>query len=172
MAAVEYQNIRDIIPLLYEKGEVPNLLILEGITDVRNVGAIARSAEVLGAHALVFPLSHSAEINEDAIKTSAGALLSIPLCREKNLLRTIEYLKESGVHIISSSLDGDKNIFEIDMNIPQAIIIGSEQNGVSDDLIKASDATFKIPQSGRTDSLNVSVAAGIILYESVKQRKI
>ncbi len=171
ISAVEYQNIRDIIPLIYERGETPNILILEGITDVRNVGAIARSAEVLGAHAIVFPLSNSAEINEDAIKTSAGALLSIPLCRESNLFKTIDYLKESGFHIICSALDGDTNIFEIDMTGPLATIIGSEQKGVSSELIKKSDKTFKIPQLGKTDSLNVSVASGIILYECIKQRR-
>ncbi len=170
MAAVEYQNIRDILPLIFEKGETPNLLILEGITDVRNVGAIARSAEVLGVHAIIFPLSNSAEINEDAIKTSAGALMTIPICREKDLGKTINYLKESGIHIICSSLDGDKNIFDVDMTGPLATVIGSEHSGVSQDLINRSDGAFKIPQVGGTDSLNVSVAAGIILYECLKQR--
>lgn len=172
ISPVEYQSIKDLIPLIYEKGEVPNILILEGITDVRNVGAIARSAEVLGVHAIIFPMTNSAEINEDAIKTSAGALLTLPICREKNLAKTIEYLKESGFHIISSSLDGDTDIFEIDMTTPLATILGSEQNGVSSDLINKSNQVFKIPQIGKIDSLNVSVATGIILYECLKQRRL
>ena len=172
ISVIEYQDIRNVVPFLYEQGITPNLLILDGITDVRNLGAIARSCEVLGANALILPQSNSAEINEDTIKTSTGAIFKIPVCREVNLLDTIDYLKECGINIIVSTLEAEKYIFDIDLTVPIATIIGSEQKGVNSQLLARSDDKFKIPQKGETDSLNVSVAAGIILYECLHQRQV
>jgi len=170
ISMIEYSDIRNLIPFLYENGKIPNLVILDGITDVRNLGAISRSAEVLGANSLIIPQSNSAEINEDAIKTSAGALLNIPVCREVNLLNTVDYLKECGIYIIASSIQGEKDIFDLDLKAPLATILGSEQKGVHSALLEKSDDVFRIPQVGSTDSLNVSVAAGIVLYECLHQR--
>lgn len=170
MSAIEYQNIENVVPFIFEKGEMPLILILDGVTDVRNMGAICRSAEVMGVHTVVLPVQNSAEINEDAIKTSAGALMSLPVCRTAHLPKVISYLKESGISITCSSLEGDLPIFDLDMSGPMAIIMGSEQNGVDKTLMNLSDHIFKIPQSGKTDSLNVSVATGVILYECVRQR--
>lgn len=170
MSAIEYQDIRNILPFLFEQGTVPNFLILDGVTDVRNLGAIARSAEVLGVNAIILPLANSAQINEDAIKTSAGALMNIPVCRSNSISRTISYLKESGVTIVSSSLKAEKHVFDIDLTVPLAVILGSEYDGVQGSLLAESDEIFKIPQQGQIDSLNVSVAAGIILYECLHQR--
>jgi len=170
MAAIEYQKVEDVIPFIFEKGETPLILILDGITDVRNMGAICRSAEVMGVHTIILPIQNSAEINEDAIKTSAGALLTLPVCRTANLDKVIHYLKECGISIRSSSLSGSQPIFDLDLTAPTAIILGSEQNGVDKSLLSLSDEIFKIPQRGKTDSLNVSVAAGVVLYECVRQR--
>lgn len=167
---IEYQDIRNVVPFLFEQGKTPLLLLLDGITDVRNLGAIARSAEVLGCHAIIVPLSNSAEINEDTIKSSAGALLHLVICREYDLQNAVDYLKECGFHIISSALKSGLDIFSIDLSVPLAIVVGSEQKGVSTVLLDKSDYVFSISQSGQIDSLNVSVATGIILYECQKQR--
>lgn len=171
IAPVTFQKLDDILPWIYEKGETPLLLVLDGITDVRNFGSIARSAEVFGVHAIVFEARGNAQINADAIKTSAGALLKIPLCREKSILQAIESLQMNGVEIFASDLRAKTPITDLDLTVPTAIIIGSEGRGVSPKVIKATDHSFIIPQVGETDSLNVSVASGIILYETQRQRK-
>ena len=146
------------------------MLLLDSITDVRNFGAIARSAEVMGVHAIVVAQKGGALINAEAIKTSAGALTRIPVCREKTMSGVLDYLGSSGVRIVSSDLKATKKLFEIDFTLPTAILIGSEDEGVNPNFLRRSDETFMIPQAGQTDSLNVSVATGIILYEVVKQR--
>lgn len=167
---IEYKNLKDIVPFLFEKGEVPLILILDGVTDVRNLGAIARSAEIFGCHAIIIPLSDTAQINEVAIKTSAGALLNIDICRESNLKSAVKFLKNSGIQILASDMKSDRDIYSFDLNVPLALVMGSEQYGVSSDLLSASTETFSIPQLGSTDSLNVSVASGICLYECIRQR--
>lgn len=167
---IVYQKIENIVPLLFEEGKLPLLLILDGITDVRNFGAISRSAEVFGAHAIVIGEKKSARINHEAFKTSAGAILKIPICREKSLPSTIDFLRNSGFQIFATDLNTDLFIGDIDFNNPCAIIIGSEGEGVSKSLLDRCDQSFKIPQKGETDSLNVSVASGVILYEILKQR--
>ena len=170
LSMIEYQSLENILPHIFEKGETPLLLLLDNITDVRNFGAIARSAEVMGVHAIVVPQKGGALINADAMKASAGALSKIPVCREKTMSGVLDYLGSSGVRVVSSDLKGEKQLFEIDFTGPTAILIGSEGEGVNANFIRRSDETFKIPQIGTTDSLNVSVATGIILYEVVKQR--
>lgn len=167
---ISFQDIEDIIPHIYESNQTPLILILDHVTDVRNFGAIARSALALGVHAIIIPSKGTAAINKDAIKSSAGAILDIPICRISNLVDAISFLKNSGIATYSSSLRNSKNVSEIDFSIPTAIVIGSEDHGVDNTVIKVSDELFKIPQSDAVDSLNVSVATGIILYEVNRQR--
>lgn len=169
---IAFQNIEDIIPHIYESNETPLILILDHVTDVRNFGAIARSALAMGVHAIIIPSKGTAAINKDAIKSSAGAVLDIPICRMSNLVDAIQYLKDSGITTFSSTLRNSKNIAELDFSDPTAIVIGSEDHGVDNTVIKVSDALFKIPQSEAVDSLNVSVATGIILYEVNRQRSL
>jgi 23S rRNA (guanosine2251-2'-O)-methyltransferase len=170
MSNVTYQRIENILPLIFERGETPLLLMLDRITDVRNFGAIARTAECCGAHAIIIPARGSALITADAVKTSAGALHTIPVCREQNLKQTIEYLQESGVQVIGCTEKADEYIYKPDFNLPTTIIMGSEEDGISGEYLKRCDAMVKIPMSGSIASLNVSVSAGVVLYEVIRQR--
>lgn len=170
ISPISYQRVEDVVPLLYERGAVPLLLILDGITDVRNLGAIARTAECVGAHALIVPKKGSAEINPDAIKTSAGALFKITVCREDSLSRTVRFLQESGIQVVACTEKTDNNIYGLDYTGPTAFVLGSEERGISDDLIRASDQLTRIPMAGTIASLNVSVSGGVILYEAFRQR--
>lgn len=171
VSPVTYQNIENIIPDIYESGKIPLLLILDRITDVRNFGAITRTAECAGVNAIIIPSRGAAQINADAVKTSAGALFNIPICRSENLKHTIDFLKESGLQIVSCTEKTDTYYYEADLKIPTAIIMGSEEDGISEEYLKRSDFRGKIPLIGEIPSLNVSVATGIILYEAVKQRQ-
>ncbi len=170
ISSIEYQNIKDIIPMLYDEGRNPLILVLDRITDVRNFGAIARTAECSGVQAIVIPMQGAAQINADALKTSAGALNKMPVCREENLKTVIDYLKESGLQIIACTEKATDYYFQIDFTMPTAIIMGSEENGILNEYLQKSDAKAKIPMMGEIGSLNVSVATGIILYEAVSQR--
>ena len=170
VALVPYYRLEDLLPTLFERTS-PLLVILDGITDVRNMGAIARSAECLGAHALVIGKKGAAQINAEAIKTSAGALTKLPICRESSLLKATETLQHSGLQVLASSLSAAKALWDIDLTLPTAVIMGSEGKGVNPALLRSVDETFLIPQAGTTDSLNVSVAAGIILYDAGRQRR-
>ena len=145
---------------------------MDELTDVRNFGAIARSAEVAGVHAIVIPEKGSAQINADAIKTSAGALHLIPVCRTKSLSSVIKYLKNSGLKIVAATDKGQKFYYNVDMKDPVAIIFGSEDLGIEAGLLKVSDEWAKIPQLGQIRSLNVSVAAGIMVFEAIRQRSL
>jgi 23S rRNA (guanosine2251-2'-O)-methyltransferase len=170
LSLLTYYRIEDLVPLVMEKGEPPLILLLDGVTDVRNFGAIARSAEVCGAHAIVVPKSGSALINADALKASAGALTSIPVCRENSLTTATEYLQQSGIQVFASDLKSEKLLFDLDLSLPAAFILGSEDEGIQPALLKRATERFIIPQKGKTDSFNVSVAAGIMLYEATRQR--
>jgi 23S rRNA (guanosine2251-2'-O)-methyltransferase len=170
LSPIRYYQLEDLIPTIYEQSEVPLMLLLDGITDVRNMGAIARSAEICGAHAIVVPRRNSAQINAEAIKTSAGALTKIPVCRESSLVAAVDMLRISGIRLLVSDLKAERPIYDLDMTVPLALVAGAEGRGVSRDLIRAADETFIIPQRGTTDSFNVSVAAGIMLYEVTRQR--
>jgi 23S rRNA (guanosine2251-2'-O)-methyltransferase len=170
MAVIEYQSLEKVLPFIMEKGEAPLLLLLDNVTDVRNFGAIARSAEVMGVHALVVPHKGGALINSEALKASAGALSRIPVCREKTMSGVLDYLGASGVRVVASDLKGERKIFDVDFKLPTAILIGSESEGVNRNFLQRADETFIIPQMGTTDSLNVSVATGVILYEVLRQR--
>ncbi|MFL5765406.1 MAG: 23S rRNA (guanosine(2251)-2'-O)-methyltransferase RlmB [Bacteroidia bacterium] len=172
ISSISYYKIEEVLPGVFEKGKVPLLLILDRITDVRNFGAIARTAECSGVDAIIIPSRGSAQINADAIKTSTGALQKIPVCREDNLKTTIDYLKECGLQIISCTEKANDYYFQVDLTSPTAIIMGSEEDGISNEYIQKSDGKAKIPLMGEISSLNVSVACGIILYEAVSQRMI
>lgn len=171
LSPITYQRTSDVLMQVFDRGETPLFLILDCITDVRNLGAIARSAEIAGVHAIIVPTENTAQINEDAIKTSSGALHKIPVCRERNLLQTLEYLKKSGLQVVAAIEKASKLINEGDLTLPTAVIIGSEDNGINPDLLKEADHAIRIPMRGTIGSFNVSVAAGIILYEVMRQRK-
>jgi 23S rRNA (guanosine2251-2'-O)-methyltransferase len=172
ISIISYQSLENVVPGIYENGESPLILIVDQVTDVRNFGAIARSAEICGVHAIVVPKTGSALINADAIKASAGALTRLSVCRENSLINTLTYLENSGIRVLASDLQANKAIWEIDLTNPVAIVIGSEDQGVQPAILSRVKEKFIIPQKGETDSFNVSVAAGIILYESLRQRGI
>jgi len=170
LTEINYYNSEEILAEVFEKGKIPLVLILDRVTDVRNFGAIARGAECAGVDFIIIPSRGAAQITGDAIKTSAGALHRIKVCREDNLKTTIEYLKESGLQIVSCHEKTDNLIYDADLTKPTAIIVGSEENGISNEYLKRSDIQVKIPMAGKIASLNVSVASGIVLFEAVKQR--
>ncbi len=171
ISSIVYQKIENIIPDVFERGETPLVLILDSITDVRNMGAIARTAECAGVHALVVPGKGSAQINADAIKTSAGALYKIPVCRHDNLVHVAKFLQESGLQIVCCTEKTSDDIYKPDYTVPTAIVMGSEDEGIRNELIRTADHLAKIPMQGTIESLNVSVSAGVIIYEAIRQRR-
>lgn len=170
LSAISYEHIEDIVPFLYEEGKDPFILLLDGITDVRNFGAIARTCEVAGVDAIVIPTKGSVTVNADAVKTSAGALLKIPVCKEPNLTDVIKYLKNSGIKVVAASERSSQLYTATDYTGPIAIVMGAEDTGVSTENLRLVDEMVKIPQYGTIGSLNVSVAAGILIYEAIRQR--
>lgn len=170
VSAVHYHNLRQVVPTLFEDGILPMLVVLDGITDVRNFGAIARTAECCGVNAIVIPERGSAAVNADAVKTSAGALLHLPVCRERSLREAVEYLRLSGYTIVAASEKADINYTKADFTGPVAIVMGAEDVGISQDILQLCDTMVSIPMFGHIGSLNVSVAAGVMLYEAVRQR--
>lgn len=170
IAEINYYSAEELLAQVFESGKIPLVLILDRVTDVRNFGAVARSAECAGVDFMIIPSRGAAQINGDAIKTSAGALHRLKVCREENLKNTIEYLKEFGLQVVACHEKTDKLIYEADFKKPTAIIMGSEENGISGEYLKRSDIQVKIPMTGNIASLNVSVATGIVLFEAVHQR--
>jgi len=170
LSLIEFQSVANLLPMIFEKGEDPLIIALDGVSDVRNFGAIVRSAECLGAHAVIIPEKGSARITADAIKTSAGALHSFPVCRERSIVRSIEYLRESGLKVIAAGEKPGTAVSEVDLKGPVVLIMGSEDKGISRELLSLSDQQILIPMKGKIESLNVSVAAGILLYEIARQR--
>ncbi|RLD62735.1 MAG: 23S rRNA (guanosine(2251)-2'-O)-methyltransferase RlmB [Bacteroidetes bacterium] len=171
VSQVEYQQLEQVLPMVYENGETPLILLLDRITDIRNIGAIARTAECTGVHAIVVPAQNSARINADAVKSSAGAILRIPIVRSFNLKDSIKYLKDSGLQIFAANEKSTSVYDEVNYTVPAAIIMGSEEDGVSGEYLKLCDETVQIPMVGEIASLNVSVAAGVMLFEVLKQRR-
>jgi len=169
ISPVSFYSTEEIVMDLYDKGQTPKILILDRISDVRNFGAIVRSAECLGIHAVIIPEKGAAQVNSDSIKTSAGALLKIPICKEKSLVNTIKNLKQNGLEIIACTEKSSIPVYKHSFNKPLAIIMGSEKDGISSDILKLSDVKLKIPLKGSIESLNVSVATGIILFEASKK---
>ena len=170
MSAVTYQKIEDIIPMLYEQGKNPFIVVLDGITDVRNFGAIARTCEVAGVDAIVIPARGSVRVSADAIKTSAGALHTIPVCRELNIRDAVQFLRNSGVKVVAATEKAAENYTTSTYVDPVAILMGAEDEGISPELLKISDDLVRLPVYGTIQSLNVSVAAGVMLYEVIRQR--
>lgn len=170
MAEVTYYSTEDLLQEVFESGRTPLILILDRVTDVRNFGAVARSAECAGVDFIIIPARGAAQINADAMKTSAGALHRIRVCREENLKDTIEYLKEYDIQIVACHEKTDTLMYDADLKKATAIIMGSEENGISGEYLKRSDVAVKIPMSGQIASLNVSVATGIVLFEVIRQR--
>jgi 23S rRNA (guanosine2251-2'-O)-methyltransferase len=170
ISAVSYASLDNIITECYSQGRDPLILMLDRVTDVRNFGAIARSAECAGVDAIVIPFKGSAQINSDAVKTSAGALHHIPVCRENNLEGTVEFLQKNGLQVVACTEKGKDIIYDTPMNQPLAIIMGSEEDGISNELIRKADFLSKIPLTGKISSLNVSVASALVIFEAVRQR--
>jgi len=172
VSELEYTELDKLIPFLFEQGKTPSIVLLDGITDVRNMGAIARSAECSGLDAMVIPSKGSAQINADAIKTSAGALSVIPVCRVATLPDAVKYLRDCGLLIIAATEKAETDYYQADFRQPVAIIMGAEDTGVDPKLLKSADRLIRIPMLGKIQSLNVSAAAAVLFYEVVRQRRI
>lgn len=170
ISLLQYHRIEDVIPYVFEEGRNPLVVLLDNVTDVRNFGAIARSAACAGADAIVIAAKGSAQINADAIKTSAGALFKIAVCKESNIHKAVEFMKESGLKIFAATEKTNKVCYDADLNTPCCIVVGSEDEGISPGLLKLADEKIKIPMTGEIASLNVSVATAVILFEAVRQR--
>ncbi len=170
VSPIDYANIETLLPGIYEKGKDPLLLIIDEITDVRNFGAIARSAECAGVDAIIIPEKGMARIGGDAVKTSAGALNHIPVCKVNNLVKTIQFLIDSGIRIVAATEKGEKFYTEGNLNSPLAIVMGSEDAGISSGILNLAHEKLKIPIVGQIESLNVSVSAALMIYEAVRQR--
>ncbi|MEI8052276.1 MAG: 23S rRNA (guanosine(2251)-2'-O)-methyltransferase RlmB [Bacteroidota bacterium] len=170
ISKIQYQDLQQIISFIVDNGEVPLFIVLDGVTDIRNIGAIARSAFCFGVNAIIIPEKGVGSLNEDAILTSAGALEKIAVCRVGSLMKAVDDLHLNGIKVFASEMTAEKNIGAIDLTEPCAIIMGGEEHGVYPALMKICDDRFSIPMSGEFDSLNVSVATGIILYEVSRQR--
>lgn len=170
MTAVEFFDLEQVLPEIFEAGEVPLLLVLDRVSDVRNFGAICRSAECAGVHAVVIPASGSARINADAVKTSSGALSRIKVCRSANLKKTLTYLTQSGLEVIGCHEKTEKLVYQADFTVPTAVVVGSEEDGISTEYLKLCSQQVKFPMAGSIGSLNVSVAAALVCFEAVRQR--
>lgn len=170
ISAVTYQKTEDLVPFLFEQGKTPFFVMLDGITDVRNFGAIARTCDCAGVDAIIIPAKNSVSVNADAVKTSAGALHTLPVCREQSLTATIKLLKDSGFKVVAATEKGDYDYTKANYKDPLCVVMGAEDTGVPYDHLALCDEWVKIPLFGSIGSLNVSVAAGILIYEAVKQR--
>lgn len=170
ISPIEFQNIENILPSLFESGKTPLIVILDKVTDVRNFGAIARTAECAEVDAILIPEKGSARISGDAVKTSAGALLKIPVCRVRSLAKTITFLQQSGIQVVAATEKASDFYYKVDFTLPTAILMGAEDRGVAIEYLKVADQMVKIPILGEIESLNVSVAASVLIYEAVKQR--
>ena len=172
ISRVQYHDLQQVISWVVEKGEVPLFLLLDGITDIRNIGGIARTAFSMGVQAIVIPDKGIGALNEDAILTSAGALENIPVCRVNSLMKAVDELHLNGIKVLASEMKASKNILEVNFREPVAIVMGSEEKGIYPALMKICDERFRIPMPGNFESLNVSVATGMILYEVMRQRTV
>ncbi|MCQ2330890.1 MAG: 23S rRNA (guanosine(2251)-2'-O)-methyltransferase RlmB [Paludibacteraceae bacterium] len=170
LSPIEFYRLEDLVPSIYESGRTPLLMVLDNVTDVRNFGAIARTCACAGADALIIGTRGSVSINGDAVKTSAGALHTLPVCKVENMQNALQFLRESGLNIIAATEHADHDYTATDMRSPLAIVMGSEEKGIYEENLKQCTDQVRIPMVGTIESLNVSVAAGIMLYEAVRQR--
>jgi 23S rRNA (guanosine2251-2'-O)-methyltransferase len=171
LSIIQYHKLQEVISFVVEKGETPLFLILDGITDIRNIGGIARTAYCCGVHAIIIPEKGVGALNEDAIQTSAGALEKLTVCRVNSLMKAVDELHLNGIKVFASEMTAEKNIADCNFAEPSAIVMGSEENGIYPALLKICDEKIKIPMKGEFESLNVSVATGMILYEVMRQRQ-
>lgn len=170
LSPVSYYSLDRIIPELYEEGKVPFIIVLDSLTDTRNFGAIARTASCAGADCVVIPERNSVSVNADAVKTSAGALMSLPVCRERSVLEAVKTLKANGIKVVGASEKAAQDYTRVDYTVPVAIVMGSEDTGISNEVLRQCDDLAAIPITGPIGSLNVSVAAGVMMFEVVRQR--
>lgn len=170
LSPVGYHKLDHIIPQLYEDGKTPLAVVLDGVTDARNFGAIARSADCADVDFIVVPERGSASVTSDAVKASAGALFYVPVCRERDTLSAVKKLKENGYLIVGASEKGAENYTKSDFTVPVAIVMGAEDTGISPEVLRQCDQLAAIPILGNIRSLNVAVAAGVLFYEAVRQR--
>jgi 23S rRNA (guanosine2251-2'-O)-methyltransferase len=170
LSQISYTRLESLIPIIYEQGEDPFLVMLDGVSDVRNFGAIARTAECAGVHGLVIPAQGSAAVNADAVKTSAGALHSLPVCRQRDLASAVRFLRESGLKIVAATEKASDPLYEANLTGPVCLVMGSEETGISPAILKDADQRVSIPMKGKISSLNVSVAAGVLIYETIRQK--
>lgn len=170
LSAVQYASLENIVDKIFSEGREPFLLILDRITDVRNFGALARTAECAGIDAIVIAEKGNAPMSADAMKTSAGALSHLAVCREQDLKKTLRFLKDSGIQIVACTEKAEQTLYEVDLNVPVALVLGSEEDGISSELLKTADFLAKIPMKGKIESLNVSVAAGVAIFEVIRQK--
>lgn len=172
LSPIEYQKLENLVPLFYEEGRNPLVVVLDGITDTRNFGAIGRTAACAGVDAIVIPERNSVSVTPDAVKTSAGGLFHVPVCRERDTLSAVRFLKDNGYHIVGATEKGASPYTQADYTAPTAIVMGSEDVGISDNVLRVCDELAAIPIVGKIESLNVSVAAGVMIYEALRQRGI
>lgn len=173
MGEIAYHRVEELLPQILAEKADPVLLIIEGVTDIRNFGAIARSAELLGVDALIVPTRRSAQINAASMKASAGALATLPVCREQHLIGAVDFLQGNDIMIFASDLQAEKPLYDLNLESGGiALVLGAEDSGISKPLARQVDERFWIPQTGKGDSFNVSVAAGIMLYEVSRQRRV
>lgn len=170
LSPVSYQKLENLVPMFYEEGRTPAVLVLDGLTDTRNFGAIGRTADCAGIDAIVIPERNSVSVTPDALKTSAGGLFYVPVCRERTVIGAVRFLKENGYKIVGATEKGAVDYTAIDYTVPVAIVMGNEETGISDDVLRLCDDLAAIPIRGSIGSLNVSVAAGVMIYEAVRQR--
>jgi len=170
LSPVDFFRVEDIVQAAFERGETPLVMVLDGVTDVRNFGAIARTCACAGVHALVIPARGSASVNGDAVKTSAGALHSLPVCKADNLQDTLRYLRDSGLALVAATEHASLSYTAADLTRPLAIVMGSEEKGIFEANLRLCTDKVRIPITGTIESLNVSVAAGIMLFEALRQR--
>ena len=170
LSPVEFYRVEDIVPMLYEEGQTPFIVVLDGVTDVRNFGAIARTCACAGVHAIIIGTHGSVAVNGDAMKTSAGALHTLPVCKTDNLATTLRYLKESGLSVVAVTEHTDRLYTKADLTQPLALVMGSEEKGIFPANLEQCNERVCIPMTGEIESLNVSVAAGVLIYEVVRQR--
>lgn len=170
ISPVTYHKLENLLPSLYEEGRTPFIVLLDGLTDTRNFGAIGRTCDCAGVDGIVIPERNSVSVTPDAVKTSAGGLFYVPVCRERDIISVVRFLKESGVKVVAASEKGARDYTELDMTVPVAIVMGSEDVGISQEVLRLCDEIATIPMLGNIGSLNVSVAAGVLIYDVVRQR--
>lgn len=171
ISPIEYKHALDLIPQLMEGEKAPMVLLLDHVTDVRNFGAIVRTAECTGVDAVIIPDHGSAQVSDDAVKTSSGALLRMPICRESNLKTVLNLAKQCGMQIVAATEKGATDYLEVDYTKPTLLVMGAEETGISPEILKMADSRAKLPILGQVQSLNVSVAAAVFMYEVLRQRR-